>query len=315
VTGSDCTSGYCIKGPSGSPYCSKKCSAASECNGGGCHQTNIPGLKVCGNPSQGSPSPAPKPGGGGSLTPPGNKDTTKPTVTITSPSSNASVSPCVTVKASITDKGGIKYATVRVNGTPKGTKTAAPYNFMLHLTAGNSYTITVEAKDKAGNMGKATIKITTTSAAPPQPKPPAPKPPGSGSGSGSGNGSGNGSGGGSTTPPANPKPKGAYGASCTQWNDCSSGMCAHDASLQKSYCTKTCDPANVAPCPAGSTCLGSNGGAYVCAPDLAPGSFDQGNNLSGLDSGCSMGRGSTTSAGPLALLPLIFLLLAVRRRG
>lgn len=256
---------------------------------------------MCGHPSQGSTPPKPGPGGSGSLTPPSTQDKVKPQVVITSPSNNAKIQSChTTVKANITDAGGIKHATVRVDGAPRGTVTKAPFTFMINLSLGN-HTIVVEAMDKAGNLGKATVKITATSAPPATPKPspaPTPKPPGNSGGSSSG---------GNT-----PAPQGVYGNTCTEWSDCKSGMCAHDASLQRSYCTKTCAPSSGTACPAGSTCLGSMGGAYVCAPDI-PDSALNGLASGHIASGCSMGAHGTPAT-PLVLLPLLALLALVIRR-
>ena len=223
---------------------------------------------------------------------------------ITSPAHNASVQgSSLTVQATITDASGIKHATVRVDGAPRGTLSAAPFSFTIKLSQGN-HAIVVEALDKAGNLGSATVKVTATPASPATPKPatptptpspsPTPKQPGNSGGS-------------------TPAPKGVYGNTCTAWSDCKSGMCAHDASIQRSYCTRTCAPASGTSCPAGSTCLGSMGGAYVCAPDI-PDTSVSGLAAGPISSGCSMGT-PATPATPLALLPLLALLaLAIRKR-
>ena len=114
---------------------------------------------MCGHPSN-KGGKAPSPPGGGSVTPPKGQDTTKPKVVITSPRNNASVSgTLVTVNATATDSGGVKYATVRVNGAPRGTLTTGPYTFKVRLSKG-THSIVVEAMDKTGNIGKATVKVT-----------------------------------------------------------------------------------------------------------------------------------------------------------
>ena len=255
---------------------------------------------MCGHPSQGGGTPNPQPGqgGNGSLTPPSAQDKTRPKVVITSPSNNAKIqSSQATVTATITDASGIKHVTVRINGAPRGTVTKAPFTFKVGLSPG-SHTIVVEAMDKAGNLGQATVKITAMAATPSPSPAPTPTPPGNSGGS---NSSGK-----------TPEPQGVYGNTCTQWSDCKSGMCAHDATLQRSYCTRTCAPSSDTACPAGSSCLGSMSGAYFCAPDMPS---DELNRLSAghIASGCSMGAPGAPATS-LVVLPLLALLALVIRR-
>jgi len=225
-------------------------------------------------------------------------------VVITSPRNNASVSgTLVTVNATATDSGGVKYATVRVNGAPRGTLTTGPYTFKVRLSKG-THSIVVEAMDKTGNIGKATVKVTANTAPPAKPKgsnniSPAPKPPGS-----------------SPTPKppgsSGSTAKGLYGQNCTDWKDCKSGMCAHDASLQRSYCTKTCNVTSPTSCPSGSSCLGSIGGSYVCAPNLADNAAAYASGQV-VGAGCSLGAPDSPAPPPLFAL-LALLALALRRR-
>jgi len=297
-----------MNGPSGKPYCSKKCTSSADCSlGTSCVQTSIATLKVCGDPRY-KGGLTPNPGGGGSLNPPkspdggppalspGTKDTTKPSVSITVPHNNSTfLGTYLTVSATITDASGIKHATVRINGAPRGTLSlpmAGPYFFVVRLSRGTS-TVEVEALDKAGNLGVDSVSVK------------APNAPVSLNVSNKNTSKG--------TSKTASKKKG-YGKDCMGWKDCHSGLCAHDATLQRSYCTKACNPAGLT-CPGGSSCQGSLGGSRICAPDAM--GQPAGASMSGqvVGAGCSMGSPDAPTPPPpfFALLALVGLLVMGRR--
>ncbi len=221
-------------------------------------------------------------------------------MTITAPQNSITfMGTYLAVSAVITDTSGIKHATVRINGAPRGTLSmpmGGPYFFIVRLSKGPS-TIQVEALDNAGNLGTSSVSITAPNA------PVAKTTKGSSSTS-------MGSGKNYTV-----SRKKDYGQDCVDWKDCKSGLCAHDIYLQRSYCTKACNPAGLT-CPGGSACQGSLGGSKICAPNSAvqPAASNMPGQVVG--AGCSMGSpGAPTSPPPLfVLLALLGLLIPRLRR-
>jgi hypothetical protein len=96
-------------------------------------------------------------------------DTTVPTTAITSPANNATVSGTVSVNASASDNVAVSKVEFYVNGTLKGTVTAAPFSFSWNTTSvtNNSYTLTAKAYDVAGNVGQSsTVTVTVNNPVP-----------------------------------------------------------------------------------------------------------------------------------------------------
>jgi hypothetical protein len=83
-------------------------------------------------------------------------DTTKPTVSVTFPANNAIVSGSVTITANASDNVGVSKVEFYVNGVLQATDSVSPYtsNWNTKSIANGSYTITAEAYDAAGNIGK-----------------------------------------------------------------------------------------------------------------------------------------------------------------
>jgi hypothetical protein len=236
---SECASAICVQDKSGVTYCTKECSAgnAADCSGGGCHQTNIAGLSVCGRPGS---DPGTTPGtDAGTTSPPAGGDTLAPQVVINEPLAAATVGLNVTLKALVTDNVGVVKVDVIVDNVPFTSRSAGPFEFPLVLTEGN-HLIKVVAYDAAGNHGEASISVTATSGAASP----------------------------STGNPSTGNPstgRGNFGAACAAPGDCQSSLCAKDETLGRSYCTQLCSPGTSA-CPTQAECSASMGGVYVCAP-------------------------------------------------
>ncbi len=81
-------------------------------------------------------------------------DTTAPTVSITAPAANATVSGTVNVAASASDNIGVAKVEFYVNGSLKGTDTAAPYSYSwdTKTVANGTYALSSKAYDAAGNV-------------------------------------------------------------------------------------------------------------------------------------------------------------------
>ncbi len=98
-------------------------------------------------------------------------DTTDPTATVTSPLDGATVSGNATVNASAGDNVGVVGVTLLVDGTAVGAEdTTSPYSFTLDTTtlSNGAHTITVRARDAAGNTGtSAPVSITVDNTTPP----------------------------------------------------------------------------------------------------------------------------------------------------
>jgi hypothetical protein len=92
-------------------------------------------------------------------------DKTPPTVSITNPLNGSSVArnATVTIAASAQDASGVKKVEFYVNGSLSCTTTAAPYtcNWTVPHKAGASYTLLAKAYDPAGNIGTASVVVTS----------------------------------------------------------------------------------------------------------------------------------------------------------
>ncbi len=104
-----------------------------------------------------------------SVTGPGSTpapDTTLPVASVTSPSANATVSGVVNVSATATDNVSVSGVTLLVDGNPTGIEdTTAPYSFTWNTAsiANGLHTISVRARDAAGNLGTApVVNVTIT---------------------------------------------------------------------------------------------------------------------------------------------------------
>src|ERR1041385_5078432 len=99
-------------------------------------------------------------GGGG-----GGGDTTAPTVSITSPANGATVArrTTVTITATATDNVGVTRIEFSVNGALQCTDTSAPYscNWSVPNTRNQTFQLQAQAFDAAGNLGTASILVTS----------------------------------------------------------------------------------------------------------------------------------------------------------
>ncbi|HUS03022.1 MAG TPA: C1 family peptidase, partial [Chitinophagaceae bacterium] len=94
----------------------------------------------------------------------GSKDTSPPTVNITSPQNGSSVPPAsiVNVTVNTSDNIGVTSVTYKVDEAIVNTSTSSPYNFTWNTTgiASGSHTLTATAQDAAGNIGISSVVIT-----------------------------------------------------------------------------------------------------------------------------------------------------------
>jgi len=143
------------------------------------------------------------------------------------------------VRAKVSDDIGVVKVELFVDGKLYATKGAQYHDFPVSLQPG-VHTLRVVGHDGATKKGAALLQIKVISNAT-----------------------------GSPPPPPNQPPAGTfgYGMTCSSGNQCNSGICANDLSLNQQYCTQTCDPVGVA-CPTGSDCYSTSGGSHVCAPLL-----------------------------------------------
>ena len=291
-----------MQGPTGGAYCSKSCAANStgQCGGAQCHKTNVSGLYVCGDPNSGSTAPPPPPDNS-APPPPDNSappppppdngtnpstspDTQAPKVVITSPAAQAQLKPNFVVRASVTDDVAVVKVELFVDGKLYATKGAQHHDFPVSLQPG-THTLRVVGHDAATKKGAALIQVKVVSSTAQN-----------------------------QTPPPPPAGAFAYGASCSSGNQCNSGICANDLTLNQQYCTQTCDPVGLA-CPTGSDCYPTSGGSYVCAPLLdasAAGSADP--EPVGAGMSCSVAGGSAPSVSLVLVLGLLLLGLIRRDR-
>jgi subtilisin family serine protease len=93
------------------------------------------------------------------------KDTTAPTVAITSPSAGTSISgrKSVSISTTSSDNVGVKRVEIYVDGVLKSSTTssaALSWNWSLNKVANGQHLITSKAYDAAGNFGTTTITVT-----------------------------------------------------------------------------------------------------------------------------------------------------------
>ncbi|MEA5115933.1 MAG: Ig-like domain-containing protein [Geobacteraceae bacterium] len=99
------------------------------------------------------------------------RDTTAPTVTMTSPAANATVSGTVTIGASASDAVGVSRVEFYRDGTLLSASNVAPYSYSWNTTtvANGSHTLSVRAYDLSGNVGQSsqrTVTVRNTISAP-----------------------------------------------------------------------------------------------------------------------------------------------------
>jgi hypothetical protein len=84
------------------------------------------------------------------------------TVTIQQPANNATVAGPVLVQATATDKDGIKYSQIYVDGNHVYNVNSSTVNTSLNMSAGY-HRIAVQVKDKLGNLGKSVVYVHVSS--------------------------------------------------------------------------------------------------------------------------------------------------------
>jgi len=89
------------------------------------------------------------------------KDTTPPTVSITSPKDNAVVFGVVTIKVDASDSGGIAKVEFYVGDSKLGEDSSKPYEYSWDTkkSKDGTYVLTAKAIDSAGNKNSASIKV------------------------------------------------------------------------------------------------------------------------------------------------------------
>jgi hypothetical protein len=90
-------------------------------------------------------------------------DTTAPTVTITAPAPGTTLTGPDTVRVTASDAGGVEHLEFYADGALRFATTSAPYQWSFDSSslANGSHTITAKAFDMAGNVGTASITVTT----------------------------------------------------------------------------------------------------------------------------------------------------------
>jgi MYXO-CTERM domain-containing protein len=207
-------------------------------------------------------------------------------VVITSPAAQAQLKPNFVVRAKVSDDVAVVKVELFVDGKLYATKGAQHHDFPVSLQPG-THTLRVVGHDAATKKGAALIQVKVVGNTGAQ----------------------------NQTPPPPPAGTLGYGTNCSSGNQCNSGICANDLTLNQQYCTQACDPVGLA-CPTGSDCYPTSGGSYVCAPLLdanayGPGSADP--EPVGAGMSCSMAGGSAPSVSLVLVLGL--LLLGVIRRS
>lgn len=93
------------------------------------------------------------------------KDTTPPTVGITSPSDGSTMSGIVSVEASAMDNLQVKSVSFYIDGAMKAAATSSPYTYSWNTTtaANGSHTLQAKAYDTAGNQGVSPVIGVTVS--------------------------------------------------------------------------------------------------------------------------------------------------------
>jgi hypothetical protein len=103
-------------------------------------------------------------------------DTTPPSVSVTSPANGATVSATVAVSAGASDNVGVAGVQFKLDGANLGSEdTSAPYSVSWDTTgaASGSHTLTVVARDAAGNVASSTaVTVTVSNGPPPDTTPP-----------------------------------------------------------------------------------------------------------------------------------------------
>ncbi len=103
-------------------------------------------------------------------------DKTPPTVSLTSPAAGSTVSGTITVSATASDNVGVVGVQFRLDGAGLGTEgTTAPYSVTWDTTTASngSHTLTVVARDAAGNTAtSAPVTVTVSNGPPPDTTPP-----------------------------------------------------------------------------------------------------------------------------------------------
>ena len=97
----------------------------------------------------------------------------------------------------------------------------------------------------------------------------------------------------------------AFGEACDSASACTSGVCMTGVS-DSAVCTRPCDPAATAPCPAGWACEPVTGRSVCLAPEAQP------------EEGCSVSSGTPRSSSlplPVALFCLLGAAVMIRRRN
>lgn len=240
----ECSSNLCVQSScSGQLFCTKSCNSDADCGGVACVGTNVFGLYVCSQGGSSAPTnPAPTPNPTPAPTPAPQGDVTPPRVLILSPSNKTVVAPQLSLEANATDDVAVTQVDLYIDGALAATSSAPPYSFPLTLSRG-THVLKVIARDAAGNQGTAQTMVGVTQDPPPaSPSPAAPQ-------------------------PSAPSLLG-YGAICGGPADCQSGLCAHDATTNRRFCTQACNA--TAPCPTGSGCFSVTAGPSICAPTSGP---------------------------------------------
>ena len=95
-------------------------------------------------------------------------DTVAPSVAIAAPLAGSSVAGIVAVSANCSDDVGVASVQFLVNGALQSTLTSAPYSFSWNTAAfaNGSYTLTVNARDAAGNLGTSAVTVSVKNPVP-----------------------------------------------------------------------------------------------------------------------------------------------------
>ena len=104
-----------------------------------------------------------------------SRDTTPPTVSLTSPAAGTEVTGSVILTATASDAVGVRSVAFLVNGNVIGTDRSSPYSLSWYTgsTPPGSHTLRAQARDAAGNVGtSAPVTVNIGSATDPAPPPP-----------------------------------------------------------------------------------------------------------------------------------------------
>ena len=90
------------------------------------------------------------------------RDQTAPVVSITSPGNTTTVTGNITVQATASDNVGVNLVSMSVDGTLISSRTTSPYSFPWNSASvsNGTHTITVAAKDAAGNSKAVSVQVT-----------------------------------------------------------------------------------------------------------------------------------------------------------